>query len=121
MTKDNHTPTQGNTTMRDLTLFADNQGKDTLKDENVQGNKQSKADVVEVEAIEKSSFYFHKSYYEAIRGVEAQQQLCLWWAFMNYVLYSIDDTENLSLETIGIYELLKHSYETNATLDKIYE
>lgn len=45
---------------KDFTLFTDNQGKDTLKDENVQENKQDKADTIEVEAIEKSSFYFHK-------------------------------------------------------------
>lgn len=68
----------------------------------------------EEEQKQGQGFYFKEVYYYAIKQLELfEQQTYLWWAFMNYVFYDEDDTKYLEGEALGVYELLKDSYNSS--------
>lgn len=62
---------------------------------------------------QEQGFYFKEVYYYAIKQLSFEQQTYLWWAFMNFVFYGEDDTKYLEGEALGVYELLKDSYNSS--------
>lgn len=103
---------------KDLTLFTDNQ-KDTPTMENVQGSGTHTPQMIEDK--QKSSFYFHKSYFQAISAVDVNQQLDLFWCFLDYCFNDTDNSDSLPVEVKGVFELLKHAHDNNTFIEELHK